>query len=482
MRYAEGKLIPDLAESYKVSDDGLTYSFKLRPDVSFHDGKPLTTEDVAFTIQKIQDPALKSPRRIDWADVTVKVISASEIEFTLKQPYTPFLSNTTIGILPKHIWGSVSDDQFIFSQYNTTPIGSGIYKISSVSHDSGGIPTSYDLVSWRTYYGNRPHISRISFEFFSDEEAALIALDQGYIDSIPSLSPAAAESLASNKAQAYAILSAPLPRIFGVFLNQNQATILADKVVRQALDMSIDRTALINEILKGYGAPINGPTLLSISSSTPSGIASTSGIVAAQALLVKNGWKHGDDGLMSKKPAKATASTTIAFDIYTADSPDLKQAAELVRDAWNSMGARVSVKVYEQNDLYQNVIRTRKYDALLYGEIIGKDRDLYAFWHSSQRNAPGLNIAMYANSKTDKLLDDMRTTSDDTERATKYQQFDQLVKADIPAIFLYVPDFIYAVPKAVNGIDLQSISSATDRWGSIGDWYIETERVWNIFK
>lgn len=481
MKYENGKLVPDIAESYSLSNDGLVYSFKIRSNAVFHDDKPLTADDVAFTIQKVQDPALKSPRRIDWADVSVKVVSNYEIQFILKQPYAPFLSNTTLGILPKHIWGSVSDDQFIFSQYNTIPVGSGIYKISSVSHDSGGIPTSYQLSSWRKYYGKMPYISKISFRFFADEEDALIALDQGYIDSIPSLSPAAAHTLATNSAQGYDILSSPLPRIFGVFLNQNQSAILADKTVRQALEMSIDKTALIEAVLKGYGAPIDGPTLLSISTSTDRAIASSSGMVAAQALLVKNGWKQGDDGVLSKKPAKGTASTTISFSIYTADSPDLKQAAELVKETWNTMGAQVDVKVYEQNDLYQNIIRPRKYDALLFGEVIGKDRDLYAFWHSSQRNAPGLNVSMYANSKTDKLLEDMRTTSDEKERSAKYAQFDQLVRADIPAIFLYAPDFIYAVPKSVNGINLRSISAPSDRWGSVGDWYIETERVWNIF-
>jgi peptide/nickel transport system substrate-binding protein len=139
------------------------------------------------------------------------------------------------------------------------------------------------------------------------------------------------------------------------------------------------------------------------------------------------------------------------------------------------------VKTYEQNDLYQNVIRPRKYDALLFGEVIGKDRDLYAFWHSSQRNAPGLNVAMYANSKVDKLLEDIRTTSDETVRATKYAQFDSLVRADIPAIFLYLPEFVYAVPKSVHNIILGSLGVPSDRWNTVGTWYTETENVWKIF-
>lgn len=162
-------------------------------------------------------------------------------------------------------------------------------------------------------------------------------------------------------------------------------------------------------------------------------------------------------------------------------TPDLKQAAELVKNSWKALGAQVDIKVYEQNDLYQNIIRPRKYDALLFGEVIGKDRDLYAFWHSSQRNAPGLNVAMYANSKVDKLLEDMRTTSDEGVRMAKYAQFDQALRADLPAIFLYVPDFVYAVPKSVRGIKLGSMAVPSDRWNGIEKWYTETENVWKIF-
>ncbi len=493
MKYSDGKIIPDIAKSYTISNDGLIYTFKLKPGVSFQDGTSLTADDIAFTIQKIQDPAIKSPRRVDWTDITVKVVSSTEIQFILKQPYSPFLANTTIGIIPKHVWGSVNDDQFIFSQYNTEPIGSGPYKESSISRDNGGIPTQYKLASWSDYYGKEPFIPTIIFNFFSDENEQLTALDQGSIDSAVSISPEAAQRLSTDKAQAYTILSTPLPRVFGVFFNQNQAPVLADKVVRQALDMSIDRAGLIDTVLKGYGTPIQGPTPFIISTSTLSDVlsktqsnststklATPTAINNAQSLLEKNGWKKGSDGVYAKKSAK-TASSTLSFDIYTVDSPDLKQAAELVKNTWNTLGAHVTVKVYESSDLYQNIIRTRKYDALLFGEVIGKDRDLYAFWHSSQIKSPGLNVALYANSKTDKLLEDIRTTSDENVRAVKYAQFDQTLRADIPAVFLYMPDFIYAVPKSINDIDLGSISTPSDRWDNVASWYEITERVWNIF-
>lgn len=476
MKYNKGSVTPDVASSYTISDDGLTYTFTIRPKVKFQDGTPLTADDVAFTIQKIQDPALKSPRRVDWMDVAVKVTSPNTIELTLKQPYAPFLVNTTVGILPKHIWNSLNDDQFSLSDYNLKPVGAGPYEIGSISR-TAGIPTIYSLSTWNGYFGKIPYISTLSFNFFADKDKALSALDAGTIDSVASISSTDASRLASDSAQSYKILSTSLPRIFGVFLNQNQAPALADKNVRMALDMSVDREDLIKTILNGYGLPIQGP--LPIGMSTTSSVEKHADIATAQGLLEKNGWKKNSAGIYEKSDKKNIMP--LAFDIYTADTPDLKQAADLVMNSWKKLGAQVNLKVFEPSDLYQNIIRTRKYDALLFGELIGKDRDLYAFWHSSQRNSPGLNVAMYANTKADKLLTDIRSTMDFDTRASKYADFDNIIRSDIPAIFLYVPDFIYVVPKALHGISLDTVTVPSDRWGSIADWYISTENVWKIF-
>lgn len=484
MKYENGNLVPDLASSYAISPDGLTYTFTVRPGITFSDGSSLTADDVVFTIQKIQDIALKSPRRIDWLNVTATASSTNQVVFTLKQPYSPFLSNMTVGIMPKHIWKSVSDDQFIFSEYNIEPIGTGPYRVTSISRDSGGIPTSYRLGSWSGYYGTMPHVSSILLDFYADADKALAALETGVVDSLPSVSADNAARLAGDTGESYAILSAPLPRVFGVFFNQNQNPVLADKNIRQALDMTVNRAALVSTVLDGYGSPLYGPLPAGFAGTDPTAAqnwnASTS-IAAAQALVEKNGWKKDPaTGIYEKKGAKNSLQT-LSFSIYTADTPDLKQAAQMVEDSWNTFGARVDVKVFEPTDLYQNVIRTRKYDALLFGELIGKDRDLYAFWHSSERTAPGLNVALYTNSKVDKLLDDIRTTNDDNARNAKYAQLSSLISADIPAVFLYTPDFLYAVPKMLRGVALSDITVPADRWNSVESWYIATERVWRIF-
>jgi len=478
MRSEGGSIIPDIAESYVVSDDGLNYTFNLRQGVRFHDGRELTAADVAFTIQKIQDPALKSPRRADWVNVAVSEISPTEIQFSLKQPYTPFITNTTVGILPKHIWGEVSDEQFIFSQYNIEPIGAGPYKISSISRDAGGIPTKYDLSVWRRYHGQEPHISTIVFNFFADEEKALAALHAGHVDSIGTISPVPAARLAAATAARYTVISTPLPRIFGVFFNQNQSTVLSDKIVRQALDLAVDRDSMVKTILSGYGDPIRGP-LPPGTAGTSTPVDGSANIADAQELLEKNGWKINSSGIYEKKVG--TSVRLLSFSLYTADVADLKQAADMVKASWTALGAKVELKVFEPSDLYQNIIRTRKYDALLFGEQIGKDRDLYAFWHSSQRNAPGLNVAMYTNSSADKLLEEIRSSKDDAVRAEKYRRFEQVVRTDIPAIFLYAPRFIYAVPKTLNLGRLDGMTVPSDRWNSIASWYVTTEKVWRIF-
>ncbi len=481
-KYENGAIVPDMASDWTVSADSLTYTFNLRPNLRFQDGTAVSADDIVFTVGRAQDPALKSPRAGDWAGVAVTAVSPTQVRFVLKQPYGSFLSATTLGIIPKHVWSSVSDDQFIFSEYNTAAIGSGPYKITSESRDSGGIPTGYRLTTWSGYYGATPDLSTIAFSFFPDQDHALSALTSGSIDSLPAVTPEEAARLASDAGESYAIVSSPLSRIFGVFWNQSQNPALADASVRQALSMSVDRSVLVKTVLDGYGMPESGPL--------PQGLSTTSSpvkapdIAGARALLEKAGWKRGSDGIYGKTRQTAggkSASTTLSFTLYTSDAPELKQAADALQASWKALGAAASVKVYDSSSLYQNVIQPRKYDALLFGEQIGKDGDLYAFWHSSERNSPGLNVAMYANSKVDKLLESLRTATGSDARAIGYGQLDQAITADSPAIFLYAPDFIYAVPKSLHGVSLDQMTVPADRFDSISDWYMETDKVWSVF-
>ena len=134
-----GSFIPDLADAYTVSSDQLTYTFTIKDNIFFHDGASITADDIVFTISTIQDPIIKSPSRLNWEGVTVEKIDSHTIAFKLKQPYAAFLDNTTVGILPSHIWSTIPSEQFSFSDFNITSVGSGPYKITDVEKRSGGV-------------------------------------------------------------------------------------------------------------------------------------------------------------------------------------------------------------------------------------------------------------------------------------------------------------------------------------------------------
>ncbi|OHA93661.1 MAG: hypothetical protein A2W58_02350 [Candidatus Zambryskibacteria bacterium RIFCSPHIGHO2_02_38_10.5] len=145
------------------------------------------------------------------------------------------------------------------------------------------------------------------------------------------------------------------------------------------------------------------------------------------------------------------------------------------------MGADVEVKIFEIGDLNQNIIRPRKYDALLFGEIVGRDLDLYPFWHSSQRVDPGLNIALYTNIKANKLLENIRKETDETLQKKYFDAFKKEIKNDVPAVFTYSPYFIYLIPKKIHNVTLGTLTTPSERFSNIFEWYIETNHVWKIF-
>ena len=164
---ADGKIIPELADNYTVSTDSLTYTFTLKNNIYFQDGQPITADDILFTVQKVQDPAIKSPFQPNWDGVVVKKINDKQISFTLPKPYAPFLQNTTLGIIPKHIWKNDNDQNFIYSQYNFEPIGSGPYRLYSIERNSSGIPQNYDLVPFEGYTLGSPFISHLIIKTFA---------------------------------------------------------------------------------------------------------------------------------------------------------------------------------------------------------------------------------------------------------------------------------------------------------------------------
>lgn len=478
-----GELELDLAKNYEISESGLEYTFTLKDNIYFQDGKKITADDIEFTINKIQDSTMRSPKRPNFYDIKIEKINESQIKFILKKPYSPFLENLTVGIIPKHIWNNLDTDQFALSQYNVEPIGSGPYKVTKMETLKKNmllVPTYYELSPFGKSGVNKPFIDKLIIRFYRDEKSVVDAYNKGEVEAINSISPDKMPDI--KKQNASSVKATPLPRIFAVFFNQNQNEILSYKEVRTALNLAVDRERIVKEVLSGYGKTLSSPIPNGLLGNNNSDVSSIFDLDKASSTLTKAGWiKNASTTIWQKKKDKKT-TIELSISIATLNAPDLTKTAEIIKENWEKLGVKVEIKQFELGDLQQNVIRPRKFDALLYGEVIGRDMDFYAFWHSSQRNDPGLNVAMYTNSTVDKLLEDARKTLDTASRIDKYKKFEAEVMKDIPAIFLYTPDFIYVTPNKVKNNDLGIITLPFERFININNWYIETNKLWKIFQ
>lgn len=475
----EGTLIPNVAESVTVSEDGLTYNVILKQNIHFHDGTPLTAEDVVFTMNRIQDPQLTSPLRANFDGVTVEKIGDFELNIILTEAYAPFLENLTFGILPQHVWKDASTDEFPFSQHNSEPIGSGPYMVKEIVRDTSGIPEKYTLIYNSSYHSTPPKIETLELYFFPTEEELMNAFAKGVVSSIAGIDP---ESIGAYKLidKTHTLVRIPLPRTFAVFLNQNKSAALRDPYARKALDTALDRTALVKTVLDGYGNVLTSPIppgFNVVASSTPE---STTGIDAARAILREGGWEVNPETQIWEKEIDKTI-TPLSFSIATANTNTFEKTAEYLSETWKELGAAVTVKQFEQSDLTQAVIRPREYEALLFGTQLGRSLDYYSFWHSSQRNDPGLNVALYANITTDSILVEMRRTGVPEERAEAIKRFAEEVRSETPAIFLYAPELLYIFPNHIKGATFTGLSESHERFAGIRNWYIETESVWPFF-
>jgi peptide/nickel transport system substrate-binding protein len=488
-RNSTGDLVPELAESFTVSEDNTVYTFTLKEGLLFHDGTPLTAKDVVYTVQQAGNASIRSPLFTNWDGVAVELIDDRTLTFTLPEPYTPFVENLTIGILPSHIWEGLTAEEFPFSQFNITPVGSGPYQVKQISRDKSGIPTNYHLTKFSEYALGTPFISSIDFVLFSNNEQAIEAYTRGEVYGISSISPIRAEALLNTEAKSNtAIHRAPQLRVYGIFFNHNKQAIFLRDEVRTALEEATPKKAVLGEILRGYGTILYSPlpsyiTDISILDKTTQEVESSTSVnhvERARNILENAGWKKGDDGIYELEKNDETTRLSISFS--TVNIPELEQTAERIVESWREVGVEVELKVFESTDLTQSVIRPRRFDALLFGMEIGHELDLYAFWHSSQRNDPGLNIAQYADIEADALLEKMRTEQDADVRAQLYIDFATLVQKKNSAIFLYSPDFVYIVHNRIKNIVIHPVAEPSERFDSVHLWHIETDHVWSFVK
>ena len=473
----QGKLIPDLADTVTVSEDGLTYTINLRTDARFHDDTPLSARDVLFTIGLIQDPDLKSPLRGNWIDVTTEALGEYALTITLREAYAPFIENFTFGIMPFHIWNNLPIEQLPFSQYNTEPIGSGPFMIERILYDASGLISGYVLVPAQNITSN---LEAIELRYFLNETLLTEALLKGQILSTVFLSQNDIPSLPKEK---YKIIEQPLPRVFAIFFNQNRSATLRDAAARRALNAAVNREELVELVLGGFGVPITTPIVathraLLLGTTTEAEIEEATA-ETPEEILEKGGWRKNDAGVWQKTIDGAVVN--LAVTIRTGNSAMFEATANFVADSWRQLGVDVEIEQYEQTGLVQSVIRSRDFEALLFGLDMNRLQDLYPFWHSSQKDDPGLNIAQYTNVTIDRLLETARTTADLPSQFGILEEVSTIIAREVPAIFLYAPSIAYVVDRTIETTDITMLGRPSDRFMNVTDWHARTDIVWPMF-
>ncbi len=464
----DGALKSDLAEGYEISEDKLTYTFHLRQNAYWHDGEKVTADDVVYTIKTIQDESYYSPLIANWKGIRAEKVDDYTVRFILKNAYSPFLNNLTFGVLPRHKWEAISANEFPLSELNFKPVGSGPYQFDSYKKDTSGKIISITLEANEDYYDHAPFIRKVTLKFFSTEDEALTAFNRKEVRGVNYLSPANKARI--NDLEARNLYRLEIPRYYAVFFNQTQSKALADKTVRLALSYAADKNKLVNDVLKGEGKTVESPIPQGLLGYTPETKIYNLDAEYAKTLLEQGGWTDADgDGVREKGADK------LEFTLTTTSLADAQQTAEELASMWKNIGA--NVKVATSDNIQADVIKPRQYEALLFGEILSYDPDPYAFWHSSEKKDPGLNLALYDNADVDKILSEARQETDPNVRAQKYQQFQQLLIEDVPAIFLYSPNYLYLQSQSVKGLEAQVIITPADRFNDISNWYLKTRRV-----
>lgn len=462
--------VPDIADSITVSPDGRTWDVRLKDNLHWQDGQKLTSDDVVFTVQSIQSSDATSPLEADWQGVAASRVSELELKFNLVNPYAFFGDNLrNLYILPKHLFADTPPGNWHLSDYMLKPVGSGPYEFVSYTKQSGGAIDAYHLEAWGGYFNQKPLIKNFDFQFFANTADMIKSFNAGQIDGMGGV---AASDLASI-GRPYDLTAWRTSAYYAVFFNQSKSLPLEDVAVREALSAAVDRGALVTDALGGYGTPEYGP----VPEDAPYFIATvtTTSLEAASETLDADGWTMGGDGFRAKTIQKTTVPLTVNLTVPNIDS--LTKTAQDLTNAWQSIGVRVNIATDDPQDLLSGSLKNRDYESLLFGNILGPSSDLYAFWDSSERFSPGLNLAIYSNPKVDSLVEHAREDLNEASRTAEFAAAENAIVADMPAIFLYSPDYLYVTMKNVRGIAPQFLSDPSDRFREEGEWYLNTARV-----
>ena len=446
--------ISDLLGTIEVSPDQKQYAVKLKEDLFWSDGERLTSDDIIFTIELIQKMGSDSPLYTEWQGVSATRESELQTNITLSQPFTLFDSNIkNLRIIPRHIFSAIPSKNLRLSSYNFEPVGSGPYVVSNIEKRKDGFITKYTLSENTHYAGSRPFIPTFSIKFFANTDALIHDAELRTIHGFGLTNFIPQEVFNLPRVTMRAI---SMPRYYALFFNQTNNPALQNTELRNALNKAINKEQIIKDILKEQGTRIEGPLLRNLV-----------------------GVEQVPPSYDPEEAARIIGSFPgVKLAIVVPEVPILEAVAEKVREDWIAAGiSEVNVYPISMSDI-QEIIQSRNYDVLLFGNTYKNAIDLFPFWHSSFRFSPGLNLSLYKNAKVDKTLEDVRQSKEiTTAEINQIVGVDEQIMRDVPASFLFSVPYFYVHTTRMEGLFPDIITDASERFLNVSSWNVNRIRV-----
>ncbi len=460
-------LVGELAEHWQVDGSGKVYTIQLRANAKWQDGMAITADDVVYTFNLIKDADTRSPLYAGWRNIGVDKVDNLTVRFTLPVTYAAFLNSLVIGILPQHILKDLHPTEFRTAAFNRQPkVGSGPFQFQDLS----SIDTKQTHYLLRTtansaYVLGAPKLAGFQLHAYKDNDAMPQAFNSQEVAGLTDASLSQIGTL--GDAKNYVRKNAPLFNGVYAFL-KTDSPFLGDARVRKALQLATNQPSIV-KLFNNQVQPLGGPLLPEQLGYRADVNQPGLNVEAAKQLLDATGWQAGPDGKRSKE------GQPLKLHMVTVSSGNYPAVAEELMRQWAQVGVQFDSLVVKPEDAQQNIIIPRAYDVLVYEIAIGRDPDVYAYWHSSQASSLGLNLSNYRSPKVDDELDSARSRLDISLREAKYRLFVQQWINDVPAIGLYRPALTYIQNKNVDTFTARPLVDATDRYFTVRNW--ASERV-----
>jgi len=464
--------LSELAESYKMEDNGKKWRYRLKEGIFWHDGEKITTDDIIFTVETIKNPDVYSPLYSNWQSIETSRVSERELEFKLPAPYV-FFEDTLKNLkpVPKHIFGNIPATNIKLSNYNFEPIGSGPFKFKSFSRRADGYISSY-VFEKNEAYQKFVYLKKISFNFYTNEVETINAFNMGEVDGFGLANP---ENL-GKIAFSHKVFPIRMLKYYAIFLNQLSHPALKDKNVRLAMTMAIDKMEIIEKVFNGQAVLAAGPLVEGMEGFDKQ-VYSENVFSAEKAnqILESMGWEWNNEenvreGQINDEIVK------LEFNLSVPEISFLIETANLIKGQLAKIGVKINLSIAPISEINNKTIKNRDYQIILFGNILGDSPDLFSFWHSSGSFYPGLNLSLYGSKTADSLIETIRKDFDEQKKQSELSSLQYLIIGDYPAIFLYSPNYLYIGKKSFSGFEDSFISFSSERLKSIENWYTKTAR------